>query len=448
MHETAGRFGVHRGMIAWLARHTRLAVAFAALALLMGTTWVLDHAAQRRLQFRIDAIRAKGEPVTVDELAASILVLPEADNMAVALRDPVDTINANTLTEHEKKSLPFVGKGRIPRDGRRLSRAQLEAARQYLRRFHSERSEIHRALQLESGWWPVEMQSPMVNIDFPSILRFRCLPDVLALEAVVAANDGDVAGAALILRDMCRAIRANEHGWTLLDALIRAGSYRRAQEQIQAVVNLCGLPDHELALLLVLLADCENRIDLKRGLMGERVYQLDCFQSVRGGVLPATGTLAVWRHTPVLPAVDIGVSLDAMTALVNAIDEPYLRSFAGLDAAAAKYRAMPWYSILSNTTLPALTAQSAKCVSTIAAGRALRAALGCEQYRLATGDWPAALVALVPEFLDEVPRDPFGGKAIRFERIDDGIRTWSIGPDFGGARAVILDPRLRGRAAD
>ncbi len=114
--------------------------------------------------------------------------------------------------------------------------------------------------------------------------------------------------------------------------------------------------------------------------------------------------------------------------------------------------AIPWYSILSKWTVPALTAQSAKCVHTVASGRALRAALACERYRLATGDWPVGLVALVPEFLDEVPRDPFGGKAIRFERIDDGIRTWSIGPDFDGERAekswVILDPRLRGRAAD
>lgn len=451
MDKTSARFGDHRRIIARFGKHPKLAVAFAVLVLLIGTTWVLDRRANRHLQSMIDAIRAKGEPVTAEELAATIPVLREADNMAVALLDPVDAINAYTLTEHEKKVLPHVGTARIPRDGRRLSRVQLEAARQYLGRFHSERSEIHQALQLESGWLPVEIRSPMANIDFPSITRFLCLPDVLALEAVVAANDGDVAVAAVILRDMCRALRVNEHGWILLDALIRVRFYRRAQEQIQAVVNLCGLPDDDLARLVALLADCEDRIDLKRGLIGERVHGLDYLRSLRNGSLPALGTEAVWRHTPALPAADIGAGLSVMTALVDAVGEPDGRTIERLEAVSTMYGTMPWYSMMSTTTVPQLTSQTKKGVISIASGRALRVGLACERYRLATGDWPAGLVALVPEYLDEVPSDPFGGKAIRFERIDDGVRTWSIGPDVGGNRAekswVILDPRLRGRAA-
>ena len=86
----------------------------------------------------------------------------------------------------------------------------------------------------------------------------------------------------------------------------------------------------------------------------------------------------------------------------------------------------------------------------------LRTALACERYRLTTGDWPDNLSKLVPDFLSALPTDPFDGQTIRFERIEQGVKIWSIGEDqtddsgYVGQNApdagwILLDPGQRGR---
>jgi hypothetical protein len=52
-----------------------------------------------------------------------------------------------------------------------------------------------------------------------------------------------------------------------------------------------------------------------------------------------------------------------------------------------------------------------------------------ERYRLANGRWPEALEQLLPQFLPELPVDPYDRKPLRFKRLDDGVLIYSLGPD-------------------
>ncbi|MCZ6698993.1 MAG: hypothetical protein O7D94_08705, partial [Planctomycetota bacterium] len=76
---------------------------------------------------------------------------------------------------------------------------------------------------------------------------------------------------------------------------------------------------------------------------------------------------------------------------------------------------------------------------------------------------PDNLSKLVPDVLSAPPTDPFDGQTIRFERIEQGVKIWSIGEDLtddGGnvgrldtkpnrnppdAGWILLDPDRRGR---
>ena len=51
-----------------------------------------------------------------------------------------------------------------------------------------------------------------------------------------------------------------------------------------------------------------------------------------------------------------------------------------------------------------------------------------ERYHLDTGKYPDDLNALVPKYLGEVPRDPFGG-SMHYGKGNAGRRVWSVGPD-------------------
>jgi hypothetical protein len=57
------------------------------------------------------------------------------------------------------------------------------------------------------------------------------------------------------------------------------------------------------------------------------------------------------------------------------------------------------------------------------------AAVACECYRQGTGAWPSSLDRLVPEYLEQVPTDPYIGEPIRLARRDDGITIYAVGED-------------------
>jgi hypothetical protein len=61
--------------------------------------------------------------------------------------------------------------------------------------------------------------------------------------------------------------------------------------------------------------------------------------------------------------------------------------------------------------------------------RCSQSALAAERFRLAHGRWPDSLSAMIPEFLPDVPTDPFDRQPLRFRRCHQGIMIYSVGPD-------------------
>ncbi|MCB1125153.1 MAG: hypothetical protein KDM81_01555, partial [Verrucomicrobiae bacterium] len=75
------------------------------------------------------------------------------------------------------------------------------------------------------------------------------------------------------------------------------------------------------------------------------------------------------------------------------------------------------------------------------------ARLACvlERYRLAAGDYPGELAALVPEFIDAIPPDPAGGGDLHYQRTDDGrFVLYSVGRNGrdDGGKLVFYKDRL------
>jgi hypothetical protein len=65
-------------------------------------------------------------------------------------------------------------------------------------------------------------------------------------------------------------------------------------------------------------------------------------------------------------------------------------------------------------------------------------ACGLERYRLAHGQYPETLEALVPQFAEKLPHDIVGGQPLRYHRTADGrFVLYSVGwneKDDGGVR--------------
>jgi hypothetical protein len=98
-------------------------------------------------------------------------------------------------------------------------------------------------------------------------------------------------------------------------------------------------------------------------------------------------------------------------------------------------RLTPW-NFLSRESLSAIVATARKSARIQVEVDLARTTCALERYRLAHGEYPETLDALMPQFVKEVPKDIFGGKPLRYRLNSDGnFVLYSIGwneKDDGG----------------
>ncbi len=105
------------------------------------------------------------------------------------------------------------------------------------------------------------------------------------------------------------------------------------------------------------------------------------------------------------------------------------------------------FNFIEGRMLPALTRASLRFAFAQASVNMARIALALEHYRLAHGDYPAALAKLAPDDIQELPQDVIGGQPLKYRREADGLFTlYSVGwnkTDDGGVFAFRAENSAR-----
>ena len=96
----------------------------------------------------------------------------------------------------------------------------------------------------------------------------------------------------------------------------------------------------------------------------------------------------------------------------------------------AQWNRIPFYCIMSEALHSMRLTSTRINLQVRHYGDIVLTALAAERYRLAHGDWPGTLEDLVPEYLDEVPIDPYDdGKPLKMVRHKDRLVVYGIGED-------------------
>jgi len=110
------------------------------------------------------------------------------------------------------------------------------------------------------------------------------------------------------------------------------------------------------------------------------------------------------------------------------------------------------YNYLAAMAVPNLGKATQRAAWTQAFIRQAAIACALERYRLAQGEYPDSLAALVPRFMDRVPADVISGEGLRFRRLADGsYLLYSVGwngTDDGGVAAEKAEGQLELEAGD
>jgi len=399
-----------------------------ALLLLVAIYTIWTARANRRAARALAAIRAAGEPVDASELNA-FYALPEgADDVTRLWLIPMRAFDGR---DYEKacEPLPIVGSQEdeqpIPPPGEPWQ--DLEAVEAFLAKYAREMAAAHEAAErggaarypghYSQGWYVL----------LKHIEQARQLARMFALEARVRAHRGDWPGAVRSIRDMHRLAGSLEREPCLVSQLVRYAIDGIGRETLQNLMEAEDFPAEQFASIQELLLSIDYNEGLVRALLGERAMGVSMFEdpAALGDEVPATVLRLIPRGDDLALYVDFMNRQVAAARLENperlrefkTIEDDLTNTLGDLGAInQIRY-------IFSSLLLPAVSAVATAEARHAASNRAAAAVIAAERFRLEHGRLPKDLEELVPEFLAEVPADPFTGEPMKMKIEGDKTKS-------------------------
>ena len=245
---------------------------------------------------------------------------------------------------------------------------------------------------------------------------------------------------------------------TLIDVLVGVASIEMALAQTMDLVLAARLPDEMLDHLAEVLAAMPSiQAIFARALKGEFRTAANTIDGVASGQYDGAALLV-----PDSPSIEMWLPLLRSSYLFQPEESKALfanfhrTAISNVSLAYVEVRAMgnpmdtlltvrPWRHLLRPNALgsalfaiiaPALDSAIERRFEVETSLSAVRISVALHRFERRHGFWPADLDALVPEFLSEVPRDPYDGQPLRY-RPELGV-VYAIGQNLLDDRGAVV----------
>lgn len=388
--------------------------------------------ATSQVNAQLARIKQAGLPTKSDELDAYYQISAGAED-ATQLYMAANQDFSGSIFEADCRVLPLVGDSEIEIPPPGQPWAQQQAVADFLAKYEDGLRALHQAAEMGgAARFPLDF-SQGFSMLLPNVQSMRTCSRMLSLEAHVKAHQGDAAGTAESLLALATVSRSLENQPIQVSQLVRIAMNGVATDLTGRMLAHVEFSDEDL----LRLQQAFRRADLKAGIAhaiaGERVIGAEAFKSPAAALGPNSGL----PQTRILRGSneDLALYLDIQSDLYDAVRLPYPDTFTAVDAAFARMKdrlAAPLGRlrfVMTGMTMPAIEA----CVFAAARGdgsnRCADAAIAVERFRRREGKLPETLDALVPDFLPEVPLDPYDGQPIRYIIKQDGYLVYTCGRD-------------------
>ena len=416
-----------------------------------------NASAVRRLEARI---KENKEPLTLEDLAATYPPIPDEQNGAILLLriwEKDDPTFWKAFLDGES-SLPQRPDARFDPDlpylganARRISRsadlqpANLNAAKAYLQDHQEHMSGIRRALERPLFRFPIRVTNAFATL-LPHLAEIKKEAQNFQIEALMATENGDIEGDIGALGQAVKLGKVAAKEPFLIGQLVGIACYQIALNGVERLLTRHSLSQAQLAILERLIDDMQIPGGLSAALITERTFALSVFdlppqaiallgtepsedneESSYKGYKIGLGLLKVMG----IKDADKRFMLETMESAITLARQDDSEALEEIEALFANVQAEATKlppKVFSAMLLPALGKAADKFASLEARRRAARLAVAVERYRLVHAQrLPEALDVLVPQFLSQLPVDPFDGESIRYTRLPKGFAVYSIG---------------------
>jgi hypothetical protein len=308
----------------------------------------------------------------------------------------------------------------------------------------------HRLAEMPNGRFPIEYKlNPLTTVPLDQ-LETRHVAALLAYDVRRLAQEKDIKGAVRSCRAGLNCARAFGDEPLLVSQLARVACTTVALSSIERTLAL-GEPDlKDLEGLQRALEEEDRTNGLLIALRGERAIWHQVFLLMEGGELVPEHVLRDLgiqvsrpeRNFPFIARYEACAEhpqlLTLLTEQVETAKKPLHEQMAGEIAFAIKIRRQPAKRRWIRALMPTDNQVGRAFRRHHASLRCLFVLVAAERYRRHNaGRWPESLEQLRPGFLAELPLDPFDGKALRYQRLADGVVAYSVGPDGSDDGGVV-----------
>ncbi len=393
--------------------------------LLVGLTTVLVLVHRNQLERRLAALRAAGYPTSFAELAEYNRIPAGAPNAAnlytrafAAFVSPVDDGN-----------MPSLGKATLPGRGVPLPETMSKAVTECLTANRACLSLLHEAGRIESCRYDWDY----VDGSLPELPNFRKCVQLLQLAALTQADQGHTDAAIAYIKDALRLSDSLRREPALINYLFRIGSSAIALGALERALSVTPFTDGQLQDLSEVLAGKAGQFELAEAIITERCLTIELARnpSRATGLGPGRTVLRL----PGVRSTGLVDILDHMGKCIEAARLPLTERVARFHQIGAELDQLSYVHVMVKSVAPSLGRVVELDLRIHAHLDLARTALAVERYRRATGTVPDRLEQLMPQYLEQVPIDPFDGRPLRYRRTSPGYVLYSIledGQDNGG----------------
>ncbi len=401
--------GRSRGLRPW---HVILGIVLLLVAAV--SIWFFIQA--NRARSGLQALRAQGQPTSYNEWKQLYQVPPGTENAAELY---MMASRAYYKPDHDAE-LPYVGKTKLPPLGEPIPATMVEAMEAFLKQNEQVLELLRKARGIEQchyDWDPLG--------EMPDLKMVRSSAQLLVTAAMLKAHQGDTEAALAYIEDALATARSVRNEAGLVCYLVRQSCTAISIHALERALNTTTFTEKQLVKADRLLTEAMSTMDLTKAWIGERCGLIECIEDPsRSGSLNGAAMII-----PGLRDVGMADMLDYMGDCIEASKLPPMERTTRIKEIFDGLNDLSGIHIVAKIVAPALgriAEIDTRCRMNVTTAHI---ALAVERYRLATGQLPEDLGALVPKYLDRVPVDFYDGQPIRYRRTEPGYILYSIGED-------------------
>ncbi|MCK4999362.1 MAG: hypothetical protein KAS23_07500 [Anaerohalosphaera sp.] len=384
---------------------------------------------QSEFDRRVEAIREQGFPVSIDDLEKDY-TLPEGVENAADIYLLAFQYQQKPTAE-EIDLIPLAGKYENEPP---FPQEVIDALGSYLQRNQKTLDLFEKAAQTEYCLWPkTRNQLGLYNDNLSEIINATRL---LMEQNLYLAQQGDTDKLFNSIQTAISLSKTLSKQPLLIDLLVSLSIKRQCADNLEDVLIQADFTESQLMKLQNRFAMMQDTEAFYEALINERCdiiefWQLPPDQQAQADFSSPSKTDQILYSVTGCKLQDALTSLDSMGKNIAAAKLPlYMRYEAFMQNEINDDPGIFSFKHLHLGSVTSFTRLIEPDLGTIGILKGVETALAIERYRKQHNSIPDSLEALVPNFLAELPRDPFDNETLRYIKLDKGFTLYSIGKDI------------------